>query len=105
VRLPGRYATVRWQIWQRVTGSWVTVTGKRREGDLLICIYHARPARVILHRMHATRTRVQEGRRFSYSVIAHSRCLLVLVPLVVALAEPLNETAECVVRLRRMLCS
>ena len=25
-----RYATVRWQISQRVTGSWV-VTGKRRE--------------------------------------------------------------------------
>ena len=24
------------QIWQRVTGSWLTVTGKRREGDLLI---------------------------------------------------------------------
>jgi hypothetical protein len=37
----GRYATVRWQIWQRVTGSWVTITGKRREGDLLICIYDA----------------------------------------------------------------
>ena len=54
--------------------------------------------------MHATRTRVQEA-AFSYSVIAHSRCLLVLVPLVVALAEPLNETAECVVRLRRMLRS
>ena len=29
-------ATVRWQISQRVTGSWVTITGKRREGDLLI---------------------------------------------------------------------
>jgi hypothetical protein len=27
---------VRWQIWQRVTGSWVTVTGKRRERELLI---------------------------------------------------------------------
>jgi hypothetical protein len=25
---PGRKATVRWQITQRVTGSWVTVTGK-----------------------------------------------------------------------------
>ncbi len=36
MRLPGRYATVRPQIWQRVTGSWVTVTGKRRELDLLI---------------------------------------------------------------------
>src|SRR5690348_16737634 len=34
--LPGRYATVRWQIWQRVTGRWVTVTGKRRERELLI---------------------------------------------------------------------
>jgi hypothetical protein len=48
LRLPGRYATVRWQIWQRVTGSWVTVTGKRREGDLLICLYDASPAGVIL---------------------------------------------------------
>jgi hypothetical protein len=47
-RLPGRYATVRWQIWQRVTGRWVTVTGKRREGDLLICPYGASPAGVIL---------------------------------------------------------
>jgi len=28
---------MRWQIWQRVTGSsWVTVTGKRRERELLI---------------------------------------------------------------------
>jgi len=34
--LPGRYATVRLQIWQRVTGRWVTVAGKRRELDLLI---------------------------------------------------------------------
>ena len=36
LRLPGRYATVRRQIWQRVTGRWVTVMGKRRELDLLI---------------------------------------------------------------------
>jgi hypothetical protein len=28
--------------------SWVTVTGKRREGDLLICLYDASPAEVIL---------------------------------------------------------
>jgi hypothetical protein len=34
--VPGRHATVRRQIWQRVTGSWVTVTGKRRELELLI---------------------------------------------------------------------
>jgi hypothetical protein len=47
---------VRWQIWQRVTGSWVTVTGKRRESDLLICLYGARPAGVILHRAHVART-------------------------------------------------
>jgi hypothetical protein len=38
---------VRWQIWQRVTGRWVTVTGKRRESDLLICFYDASPAGVI----------------------------------------------------------
>ena len=55
MRLPGRYAMVRWQIWQRVTGSWVTVTGKRREGDLLICLYDARPVGVILPSAHATR--------------------------------------------------
>jgi len=55
VRVPGRYATVQWQIWQRVTGSWVTVTGKRR-GDLLICLYDARPAGVILHCAHAAST-------------------------------------------------
>ena len=47
---------MRWQIWQRVTGSWVTVTGKRREGDLLICLYDARSAGVILHGAHAART-------------------------------------------------
>jgi hypothetical protein len=50
---------VRWQIWQRVTGSWVTVTGNRREGDLLICLYDARPAGVIMpgcsRCTHATR--------------------------------------------------
>ena len=56
MRLPGRYATVRWQIWQRVTGRWVTVTGKRREGDLLICFYDVRPAELILHGAHAART-------------------------------------------------
>ena len=31
-----------------VTGSRVTVTGKRREGGLLICLYDASPARVIV---------------------------------------------------------
>src|ERR1017187_5342573 len=46
--VPGRYATVWWQSWQRVTGSRVTVTGKRREGDLLICLYNASLAGVIL---------------------------------------------------------
>ena len=60
MRLPGRYATVRWQIWQRVTGSWVTVTGKRREGDLFICLYDARLAGVILHGTHATFYRREE---------------------------------------------
>jgi hypothetical protein len=44
LRLPGRNATARWQISQRVTGSWVTITGKRREDDLLICLYDASPA-------------------------------------------------------------
>jgi hypothetical protein len=31
-----------------VTWSWVTVTGKQREGDLFICIYDASPAGVIM---------------------------------------------------------
>ena len=44
----GSHATVRWQISQRVAGSWVTVTGKRREGDLFICLHDASPAGVIL---------------------------------------------------------
>ena len=44
---------MRSQIWQRVTGSWVTVTGKRREDELLICSYDARPAGVILYGAHA----------------------------------------------------
>ena len=35
MRLPGRYATVRWQIGSGVTGTWMTATGKRRKGDLL----------------------------------------------------------------------
>ena len=29
---------------QRITGSWVMVTGKRREFDLLITLHDARPA-------------------------------------------------------------
>jgi hypothetical protein len=37
---------VRWHLWQRVTGRWVTVTGKRRELDLLIISYSASPAAV-----------------------------------------------------------
>ena len=32
---------------RRVGGGWVTVSGKRREGDLLICLYDASPAGVI----------------------------------------------------------
>jgi hypothetical protein len=32
------------QTWQRITGSWVTVTGKRREFDLLITFHDARSA-------------------------------------------------------------
>ncbi len=63
MRLPGRYATVRWQIWQRVTGSWVTVTGKR-EGDLLICLHDAKPRRsdlalLVPHALHAAMEYVQ----------------------------------------------
>jgi hypothetical protein len=49
LRLPGWYAKgVRWRIRisQRVTGSWVTDTGKRREDDLLIT--SMMPAGVIL---------------------------------------------------------
>jgi hypothetical protein len=39
---------VRWHISQRVTGSWVTVTGKRREDELLIWLYDSSPPGVIL---------------------------------------------------------
>src|SRR6266487_6741074 len=35
---------VRWQTWQRMTGIRLTVTGKRREPELLITPDHARPA-------------------------------------------------------------
>jgi hypothetical protein len=41
--LPGWCATVRSQIWQRVTGRCETVTGKRRELDLFITSHHASP--------------------------------------------------------------
>src|SRR5579859_2833426 len=46
--LPGWYARVRSQIWQRVTGRWVTVTGKRLERGVLITFYDASPAGVTL---------------------------------------------------------
>jgi hypothetical protein len=38
-----------------VTGSWVTVTGKRRDDELLIYFYDASPAWVILQRACAGR--------------------------------------------------
>jgi hypothetical protein len=41
-----RQVRVRSQIWQRVTGRRVTVTGKRRERDVLITSYDASPAGV-----------------------------------------------------------
>ena len=47
---------MRRQIWQRVTGSWVTVKGKRREGGLLICINDAGPSGVIMPQACAART-------------------------------------------------
>ena len=46
LRVPGRPATVRWQIWQRVTGRWVAVMGKRRELGLLIRSGDAGPVAV-----------------------------------------------------------
>jgi len=39
--VPGRYARVRSQIWQRVIGRRVTVTGQRRERGILITFIHA----------------------------------------------------------------
>jgi hypothetical protein len=38
-----------------VAGNWATVAGKRREGDLLICLCDARPAAPIMPHAHATR--------------------------------------------------
>ena len=43
---PGRQARVWWHIWQRVTGRWVTVTGKRREPGLPVTSRSACPAAV-----------------------------------------------------------
>jgi hypothetical protein len=40
--LPGRCATARRQISQRVTGSWVTVTERWLEATLLICLSESR---------------------------------------------------------------
>lgn len=40
----GTEATVPWQIRQRVTGRWVTVTGKRRDCEMLINAHDARSA-------------------------------------------------------------
>ena len=40
---------MRRQIWQRVTGRWVTVTGNRRECVLLICFHDAIPFAVPRH--------------------------------------------------------
>jgi hypothetical protein len=54
--LPGRYAPVRWQIWQRMTGRCVTVTGKRRELELLITSRDAGPVGLTLRRDDGTRT-------------------------------------------------
>lgn len=47
---------MRWQIWHRVTGTWLTVTGKRRESDLLIYLYDAIPVEVIFPCACAART-------------------------------------------------
>jgi hypothetical protein len=58
---PGLYGTVRWQIWQRVTGSWVTVTGKRRELALLIISHDANPAGVTLPCATRTPHGIHEG--------------------------------------------
>jgi hypothetical protein len=57
LRFPGRQATVRWQVWQRVTGGWVTVTGKRRECELLITSEDAGPAAMTLPCATRTPTR------------------------------------------------
>jgi hypothetical protein len=43
---------VRWQTWQRTTGSWVTVTGKRREAaEFFIKFYNARRVRQVRTRL------------------------------------------------------
>jgi hypothetical protein len=64
--LPGRYARVRSQIWQRVTGRWVTVTGKRRELGVLIIFHDASPAGVTLPSVLA-RTRDSRHERTALS--------------------------------------
>jgi hypothetical protein len=44
---------VRWQIWQRITGRRVTVTGKREVFELLIPTHDARTGSVLAHRGRA----------------------------------------------------
>jgi hypothetical protein len=69
--LPGRYTRVRSQIWQRVTGTWVTVTGKRRERGVLITFHDASPgvtlpsvlARTRDSRLHERAFRGHDGLR------------------------------------------
>lgn len=48
---------MRWQIWQRVTGRWVMVTGKRRDREVLITVHDARSAAmtVPLRHVHSLR--------------------------------------------------
>jgi hypothetical protein len=47
---------VRSQSLQRVTGRWVTVTGKRRERGVLIASHHASPAGVAMTSCSPERT-------------------------------------------------
>jgi hypothetical protein len=52
---------VRWHIWHRITGRRVTVTGKRREVELLITIYDASSAAELPVAQHARLTDVNCG--------------------------------------------
>ena len=68
--VPGWPARVRSQIWQRVTGNGVRVTGMRRQPDMLTTFHDASPAGVTLPRARRTRDS-RQIRSFTGPAVAH----------------------------------
>lgn len=63
---------VRWQSWQRITGRRETVTGNRREFEVLIGHDHARPAHMTSHCGRRYRTICRRG-RLGIAVVGHEK--------------------------------